>query len=461
MYQKEKIKCLQWILVPIFIIGIFFFVKNVYAFNPVYSIEQNNQNTALNRDITCQTFIPTTELFNGVGVYQQSQTNQELNYDLYFCLGDLSTYATSTYGVEQAYNCNNFTFIASTSVTSTQNSWNNFILTNQSLNTGSTYYFCLYNPPGKNEGWQIHTSNQYDDGKVISANPGYSEYWASGDMKFRIFYDDDLIESEYNWSYEWFDLESDYPDFYMPIQQICFTSSVDEYCNLEYWYNSQSIGSTLNFVYDNGQPIRPLYAATSTIITYTSGNQSILYLESQDEATTTPFCLYLENDSYGDISQCGYVIEWVDASYFPEMPDAFCSSSTDPCSEISTSTFGGEIECGLKKIGQWLVCPSDESFNSLQTTYSMWQQIFPYSIFSQITDTFLNIQATTTSFDLKLSIIDESAEDAVIYRQGLLTEKFPVFWERFVFIQQSILYILTFIYLVWRIKKLGSKKDDI
>lgn len=81
----------------------------------------------------------------------------------------------------------------------------------------------------------------------------------------------------------------------------------------------------------------------------------------------------------------------------------FGLSEDDVCSGIATTTsytnlhFLGDIECGLKKTGIWLLNPSDASMVLLYESYEDFKASFPFSAFFDLTTIISDTIATTTT----------------------------------------------------------------
>jgi hypothetical protein len=437
IYQKEKLKSLKWFIMPLFMIGFFIFVNSTNATSsfPYINLTKDTNlfevRTGVNPTPYIRFYLSSTTTIDSITL------NAKMD-----CAGDGTGINVEMNGTRTG---------------------DNYIKDDTDIPKDVTITFTpAYEiSPGWNFLRIIHngTCSDYPEIYGISNNPydpdteiyTYLTITPGGDQIYLpYFYVSE--ESIINWSYDWFTLDPDYPDFYMPIQQVCFIDSIDPYCNLEYWYNKEAIDSELYFIYDNGQVIRPYNSATSTTVEYASGLQSSLYLTSQSEATTTPFCLFLENSEYGDISQCGYNIEWIDSSYFPEMPDGFCSSTTDPCSDIATTTFGGEIECGFRRLGQWAICPSDESLEIFNNTINIWERIPPYSLISQITNAFLDSTATSVAFSINITSltgIDGYNTNMPLLEEGMMTNTWGSLWEMVYSLMEKVLWFFGFLTMLF------------
>jgi hypothetical protein len=68
---------------------------------------------------------------------------------------------------------------------------------------------------------------------------------------------------------------------------------------------------------------------------------------------------------------------------FPAMPD-WCDY---PCQGIATTTFGGEIQCGIQGALAWSFCVSSSSMDSLKSSAYMLRSKFPFSVWYSLIDT--------------------------------------------------------------------------
>lgn len=89
-------------------------------------------------------------------------------------------------------------------------------------------------------------------------------------------------------------------------------------------------------------------------------------------------------------------------------PDpSFCNT---PCDGIATSTFGGDINCGLRSAIAWSVCVSPSIADNLMSTASLLRSRFPFSVWYSLIDT---AQSAIDSFEgnqaiFKFPMISES-----------------------------------------------------
>lgn len=316
---------------------------------------------------------------------------------------------------------------------------------------------------------------------IPAVDNSYARIWFYTDNEDEVVYIDNLqdpggytVDPDYDWSMNWIQISDSDPDFTFSVNNNCVIDH--EFCRLQYWYNEEAVGGQLFFIYNNGQSKWPSNSATNTEIIWKDGLENYMLLEPQTESTSTPFCIYMIHPD-GDVLQCGYNLYWVDSSYFEFefAEDYLCRS--DVCDDLSTSTnwfgldFGFSLECGGRRLIKYSICPSTSSVEVFQNTVNRWNNIFPYSVFAQMTTSFIDVTATTTSLTFNftdlLSIEGFDFDLPVLYT-GIMTDTWGELWTIIYRIQEWIVYIFGFIYLVMRIgfgitvasvKSLLSKKE--
>jgi len=243
-------------------------------------------------------------------------------------------------------------------------------------------------------------------------------------------------------------------DIYAPTIQTCF---INETCNFWFNYASSTIGATI-YIIDETEPQFPDYADDATLITNTLTNELYLNPAIETIATTVDYCLWIEGDAYEATRLCGYRIDWVDYStYIPSNP-TWCD---DPCGEIATTTFGGEINCGLQSFGAKMVCPATTTLESLNGTLFQLQNAFP-----------LNVVYQTYEFVNDLKDISTSTYDCVPLKWGLDDTGACLFstttmddsvgsatWTTIYTSMEMLLYVFFLIYIVRRILQFSKKSN--
>jgi hypothetical protein len=431
----------------------FFFALSspVSAYEDVV-LKQEQYSAQLNIESIIQNFTPTSTLnVDYFEIYDQATST----VNIYFCKG----YGGNGHA---EYGCGTSTLMATFMNQLIGDGYTRLeFLSTQTFSNGQNYFFKINHPDEDGDDADLFTvgckagTNPYLGGEIYRWNtgPGPWESRPVDDLTFRLIGN----SSEVDWTYDWFQLGESYPDVYMPIQQVCLLS--DQWCNLEYWYNEQAIGADLYFIYDNGQEISPANSSTSTTITYQTGYMDSLYLASSTVngiATTTEFCILYNTPGYGEVKECGMILIWVEDDYFPTMPSGFCEATTteEICSGISTSTdwfgidFGYAFECGGRRLIHWMVCPSEDSFEMLETTINQWETMFPYSVFSQITNAFIDSQATTTAFTINITTltgIEGHDTELALLEEGMMLDTWGVVWEKVYALMEYVLYFFGFL----------------
>lgn len=456
----KKNKYIKWLVLPSFLLGFFVFVNSASAISDGFEnysagdISPQSDNwsicTGSYSDMSVLSFNP----YDGSNaLYDSYNATQPCVYTPI----DKATTSISFFAERET--------ASSTFGINFRNENDIIIKTLTYLNLGVDYTYdhirvdisCISNS------YQVYNNGSYQGGGNLSVScneiKDFSIYIGSG-TDDGTFFDNVITESgiEYDWTEDWFETDTNYPNVNMPIQQVCFTSDIDNYCPLEFYYNDLSVGGDLYFIYDNGQSIRKSNSSTSTKIVYNSGFSDFLYLTSQSEATTTPFCIIYDINGYGQVNECGMNIQWVDSTYFPEMPQAFCSTTTDPCSNISTSTtwlgidFGYSMECSAKRLAQWSFCPSENSYKTLNRTINQWETMFPYSVISQITNSFINTNATTSAFTInitKLTGINGYDTELPLLEEGMMVSTWGILWEKIYSLMEAVLYFFGFMFILF------------
>lgn len=193
---------------------------------------------------------------------------------------------------------------------------------------------------------------------------------------------------------------------------------------------------------------------------------------SEDIATSTgswPLCYTSERIVLSGVTEYHYIIvndfellmQPATSTYCMslELPDTWCNN---PCSGIATTTFGGDIQCGLQAAAAWAVCVSSSSLSSLTSSAQMLRTKFPFSApfslidqikiglgeYSTTTQGFSMpmISAATTSMQM-IQVLDASSTERVIGRTNAILWRRVLGWAGYIF------FVAIFALIIWPKKK--------
>lgn len=377
-------------------LSIFFLPSFVFAEEIIY-IEQTEYNSTSN-GFLCQSFTPvaTSSEITSISLYVGGISSEVV---VNFCQGDMPTnvldLSSGTYpnrrlncenggDIEISYNELNFN-TGSTSISEME--IKNFNINSFTVETGNNYYFCINSI---DETLQINTNE--DDNNPYAG--GRRTNNANDDLYF-ILYEEITGESE--WTEEYFTLNDTRSDFYSPIEDVCF---INKDCYITLYYNDLAIGKEIYFIDQNAESNFPEYADFSFTIPATYNNE---YLFTPDTATTTgeqEYCLYLEDEIYGDVLKCGMTIYWYDEDIYLNdiITNTYCSEEI-VCADVATSSdFLYGFNCGFRRSICWAFAPSEKSVSTLKSTINKFQSSFPFNIpFGLINSIDDNINSASTT----------------------------------------------------------------
>ena len=231
------------------------------------------------------------------------------------------------------------------------------------------------------------------------------------------------VESdEEDWVQEWFTFNDTRPDFYSPLEDICF---LDKNCTITLYYNNLAIGSTIHLIPDDGRPKFSEYSELSFIIPDTYLNEHVFnYPFIYEDATTTKYCLLLESP-IGDILKCGMKTRWVSEDiYLVDMVGENYCEEEIVCADVDGSSFLYGIECGFKRVICWSFKPSVESMETFSGTVGKLEKSFPFNtVFSILNYAKENIEEKTSGGNVGgefgIIMIDENKE---VYTMNFIDE---------------------------------------
>jgi len=245
------------------------------------------------------------------------------------------------------------------------------------------------------------------------------------------------------------DLDPQYKNF-------CFIGST---CLLWFGYGYQSIGLDVYLLPgDSIDPADSEYAAKELL----AGQTLKDYFNLNDPAApvTEEYCLFLDKPGTEiDKIYCDIEVEWM---YDNFLADNFTECQIDPCfGEVASSTgtfddlrYG--VECGLRKVAQWLTCPSDESVIAFGRAYNALQNEFPMSVYNQFERTMATDNSTSTAYVLDISPIMGTDQYNVEISTSTMGGTIGTTWDRWRGYLGYFIYLLFFAYLF---KRLFNKQE--
>jgi len=129
--------------------------------------------------------------------------------------------------------------------------------------------------------------------------------------------------------------------------------------------------------------------------------QAISTSSSLYGSSSLPLCSYLVNSS-GEPVSIGKSYYDIYASTSLECAGSYISSPfnywcADVCNGISTSTFGGEISCGMRQLGCWSFTPHNTSKLYFSSAWDILKRAFPFNLYFDITDALMSMTQATSS----------------------------------------------------------------
>lgn len=227
------------------------------------------------------------------------------------------------------------------------------------------------------------------------------------DIYFKTFYDEETEASQYNWYPATNYLTGYWTDFAFPEYQYCI---VNEPCNLKVYYTEESLGISV-YVRKNQRDSEGIWtfvekqASSTTILSNTINFWSNIPLNIETTSTSTQYVFVYEAEE-GDHFYTGTHVEWVEQWEIEEAYQDLCEDydSSAVCDGISTSTddnlwddFSYGIECGLRKVGYWLMTPSYETCVQYQNHLQALRSNFPFSVITQIKNVITQESVATTT----------------------------------------------------------------
>jgi hypothetical protein len=220
------------------------------------------------------------------------------------------------------------------------------------------------------------------------------------DMVYKLSYDNELnIPPDYEIDITLSDNRS---DIAAAPHNVCY---INEDCKLWFSFNDLAVGNEVFLVYD-GLEVFPEYAATSTIIFYKPSHQTFVTIEAATTTKSEVYCLYMVDDTYGDLRYCGINVFWAEEDlfdqYFVTLPS--CASSCDEMASSSGSTwddFRYGIECGLAKSFCYMARPSQDSLDTIKKSNLQLQHSFPMTIIFDPINIAIAAMASSTASSTK------------------------------------------------------------
>jgi len=202
--------------------------------------------------------------------------------------------------------------------------------------------------------------------------------------------------------------------------QICWLGSD---CNLWFSYNNLAIDKTVYLLEDIYEQHNPTFSLDSVVIEQTPIWQNKLSIPAETEEQYKYYCLYLEDEIWGDLLSCGIGIDWVATSTFEDLFYEDYYNMETVCNSISTSSgsfaddFRYGIECSVRKVFYWAFFPHPETTKNFVNVINDIKGSFPFSAFFDLTShakETLENEILNKEETFKIPIIDEDKNITLI-----------------------------------------------
>jgi len=240
---------------------------------------------------------------------------------------------------------------------------------------------------------------------------------------------------------------------------LCF---IGQSCLLWFGYSFDSIGADVYLLPGDGtSPDDSEFSPRSLI----EGSTLKDYFTLSEPATavTEEYCLYLDYPDRTDIDKiyCGIEVKWLFDDF---VSNRFTDCAADVCLDVASSTgtfddlrYG--VECGLRKAGAWMICPSDNSVIEFAQSYYTLQNSFPLSVLNQVRKQAQRIDLATTSMQIALAPIIPGSTETLTIATSTMGSAGP-FLDRLRVYIGFVIYGMFFFYISSRLLSLGRKPQE-
>lgn len=313
----------------------------------------------------------------------------------------------------------------------------------------------------------VLSSNQITTGCSTAKN----NFYIYNNMSGKNYYIDNLRiyvgQQPYEFTQEYVDYwqyDNSVPDIKVNQGTICFLDDVN--CNIEVSYNDLAVGSILYYIPINSRSdstnCLPENAEQYYSLSSSSRTQTFNIASSTSGGVVGEknYCLWLEKNDFEYLGNYGYSSKHSPFYILWEETENYSSSFTpyeDPCSNVASSTgdfwddmrYG--IECGIAKVSYYLIKPSPYSVKKVHTIMSEGSQMFPFSLYKQIS-TFMQPASSTLEMQLEMNITELTGipggnQDLVLLSKDTFSDWGVVYDKVYSFIE-FLIYLGTFLYLL-------------
>lgn len=229
--------------------------------------------------------------------------------------------------------------------------------------------------------FSLGATDWYPDGTMVAFGT-YPQY----DLKFKTYSDSNYIPPTQPPTYtDTVTIDSTLMNWRSDINtvnyQMCF---IGNNCNLWFSFNDKTIGKKVYLVPDIQFKQEPYYSLSSTTVSSAVNWQNYVIVPSQIEATTTNYCLYLQDNIYGDLLRCSSKIEWISTTTFDNLFNQF--DIAHACDTVASSSGGFDdlrygVECGARKLVFWAFIPSPEAIAYFSNNGKKIETVFPFNTY--------------------------------------------------------------------------------
>jgi len=398
------------ILWPIFIIGFLFFVKNGNAIAAVDDFEGYANNNLLDNDISpVGTWITAPTLYPAIVSQTVARSgNKSMSTNINQNAGSRIIFDTTTNGIFTFYfnrvvdGCGGYDTVSATAQEGTpifQIIWGcygEFFWPIFNDGTGSTTIISANYPKNTwtktSFKWVGDIVSVYIDDvlyltRSVYHNSGIFAFTFDSVINREYFFDDISIQDNQPLDNTTINLDGNLLDWRSDINtvdyQLCFFGDL---CRLWFSFNDKAIGNNVYLTPDQQLKQNPAYALATTTIFYDPRYQNYINTPAQTVATATDYCLYMIDDTYGDLLYCGITIEWVSSSTYAS--DIFNKLDiAHACDTVSTSSgsffddFRYGIECGFRKVSFWAFTPTPDSVKYFFESSQKIKTVFPFNTY--------------------------------------------------------------------------------
>lgn len=260
----------------------------------------------------------------------------------------------------------------------------------------------------------------------------------------------------------------------------CYTGTG---CHWWFSFNEGSVGYDVYAVPDTVLQQNPGFAYASTTIVSFPGDQNAVVMPDYAEGTQFDACLCLtDTDEYcSEGLFCGTTINYIATSSLitgltQDILITDCND-IDPCGELTAPTSTDSwldvfsidqmtytLNCGLRKVGNWAFCPSEEAQIEISGTLYELSNSFPITIYNQAVGSLQDIQEATTTASIPLMYWEigqtEATEIGNIYdSEEFKQNTFYDIYKNYVYVMiEYLIYFGLVMYIIYRIVGISHKQ---